>query len=136
LPIRPGVIYYINTGLEQELVADGTHLSEALQAGGYTVKYQNFPGTDHMSMASGRPDLMELVMEALGKENPSEPTLRLSEDGCTYVGPSELPTTFTLTWSIVDSEHPAYIYAISTVEEGKTIDDVAVGAAGSMEVAK
>ena len=28
---------------------------EALEAAGYTVKYQNFPGTDHMSMASSRP---------------------------------------------------------------------------------
>jgi hypothetical protein len=66
--------------------------------------------TDHMSMASARPDLMQVVMEALGKANPSTPTLTFDENGCTYAGPSELPTTITLTWNVADSRFPGGRY--------------------------
>ena len=124
-PIRQGVEFYINTGLEQELVADGTRLAQALQAAGYTVKYREFPGTDHMSMASSRPDLMLVVMDALGQQAPAQPTLTLGEGGCIYTGPSEVPTTFTLTWNVEDLGHSAYIYVIATVDQGKTLEDLA-----------
>ena len=78
-----------------------------------------------MSMASSRPDLMQVVMAALGEGNLSEPTLTLDENGCTYSGPVELSTTFTLTWDVADLGHSAYIYAIATLDQGKAIADIA-----------
>jgi hypothetical protein len=64
-------------------------------------------------------------MDALGKGDLSEPTLTLDENGCTYSGPVELSTTFTLTWHVADLGHSAYIYAIATLDQGKSIHDIA-----------
>lgn len=54
----------------------------------------------------------------------SQPTLTLGENGCTYSGPSELGTTFTLTWIVEDIGSSGYIYSVATLDEGKTIDDI------------
>ena len=124
-PVRQDVEFHINVGLEQELVADGLRLAEALQAAGYVVKFREFPGTDHMSMASSRPDLVQMIMEAVSGSEPSRPILTLGEGGCAYIGPSELGSTFTLTWNVADMGSSGYIYSVATLDEGKTIDDLA-----------
>jgi hypothetical protein len=64
-------------------------------------------------------------MAALGEGDLSEPTLTLDENGCTYSGPVELSTTFTLTWHVADLGHSAYIYTIGTLDQGKSIHDIA-----------
>lgn len=56
---------------------------------------------------------------------PSSPTVTVSEEGCTYSGPKQLPTSFTMTWAVKDSKPGAdYNLAVVTLGDGKTGGDL------------
>jgi hypothetical protein len=67
-----------------------------------------------------------LILMACGSKTPSEPTLTFHENECSYSRPATIPSMFTLTWIIEESEHPASIYAIVTLDQGKSVRDLVV----------
>lgn len=69
--------------------------------------------------------IMMLVVAASCNQPAAIPTLTFSQEGCIYSGPNSLPARFELTWTIEESDHSAYIYALVTLEEGKTVQDLA-----------
>ena len=67
-----------------------------------------------------------LALMACNNKTASEPTLLFHENGCSYSGPTAVASIFNLTWIIEDSGHSAYIYAIVTLDQGKSVHDLAV----------
>jgi hypothetical protein len=52
-------------------------------------------------------------------------TVKFSEDGCTYAGPTSIPNgKFNVNWSVNDRKHNKTVLLIITLAEGKTIDDL------------
>jgi hypothetical protein len=52
-------------------------------------------------------------------------TVKFTEDGCTYNGPSSIPYgKFTVNWSVNDKKHNKTVLLIITLAEDKTIDDL------------
>jgi acetyl esterase/lipase len=51
---RRGLTFHLFVGLEQELLQDAQAFRDVLQAAGYEVTLTQFPGIDHMRMASDR----------------------------------------------------------------------------------
>jgi hypothetical protein len=56
---------------------------------------------------------------------PTTPTLTFDAKGCSYSGPATVSPAFTLTWIIEKSVHSAFIYAIVTLDQGKSVQDLA-----------
>lgn len=55
---------------------------------------------------------------------PVEPTLTFSNDACSYSGPTKIPSEFQITWAVEENEHPAAIYAIVTLDPGKSVEEL------------
>ena len=52
-------------------------------------------------------------------------TVKFTENGCTYDGPTSIPYgKFTVKWSVNDQKHNKTGLVIITLAEGKTIDDL------------
>lgn len=66
-----------------------------------------------------------LLLIACGSKTSSEPTLTFHENGCSYSGPATVASQFTLTWIIEDSGHSGYVYALVTLDHGKSVQDLA-----------
>jgi hypothetical protein len=67
-----------------------------------------------------------LILMACGSKTPSEPILTFHGNECSYSGPATIPSMFTMTWVVEESEHTASIYAIVTLDQGKSVQDLAV----------
>jgi hypothetical protein len=68
--------------------------------------------------------LSSLLLCSCNSTASQTPTLTFDAGKCTYTGPKTVPATFTLNWVINDEDHPGYVYAILTLLEGKTVDDL------------
>jgi len=66
-----------------------------------------------------------LLLIACGSKTSSEPTLTFHENGCSYSGPATVASQSTLTWIIEDSGHSGYVYALVTLDHGKSVQDLA-----------
>lgn len=66
-----------------------------------------------------------LLLMACGSKTSSEPTLTFHENGCSYSGPATVASKFTLTWIIKDSGHSTFIYALVTLGQDKSVQDLA-----------
>jgi hypothetical protein len=52
-------------------------------------------------------------------------TVKFTENGCTYDGPSSITSgKFTVNWSVNDQKHNKTVLLIINLAEGKTIDDL------------
>ena len=72
--------------------------------------------------------LLVLVMIAMGLAScqpAPKMTIKFTESGCTYEGPSSIPFgKFTMNWIVSDQKHNKTGLVILTLAEGKTIDDL------------
>jgi acetyl esterase/lipase len=73
-PIRKDMVIQIVVGSTEELIADGEALYKALKAAGYSPLFTEFPGVDHMSIASAREDILRTIMAAIQKTSEVAPT--------------------------------------------------------------
>jgi acetyl esterase/lipase len=64
-PIRKEVGFQIVVGSTEELIADGKAFFEALKAAGYSPVFTEFPGVDHMSIASSKEEIIRIIMGAV-----------------------------------------------------------------------
>lgn len=65
-----------------------------------------------------------LLLAGCGKISTS-PTLTFTANGCVYDGPDKVDEQFDVDWIVEESEHTGFIYAVVTLGEGKTVEDLA-----------
>ncbi len=53
------------------------------------------------------------------------PTLTFTVNGCAYDGPDNVDEVFDLDWIVQESDHPGFVYAVVTLDPGKSVEDLA-----------
>jgi len=70
--------------------------------------------------------LVCVVLLITGCARPAhDPTLTFRGNECSYAGPRDLQANFTLNWVVEESGPSTSIYAIVTLDQDKTVDDLA-----------
>ncbi len=69
--------------------------------------------------------LSAMILSSCGGSSSKTPTIIFDTDNCTYDGPKTVPSTFTMHSTVKEyHENEWFMYAVVTLDEGKTIKDL------------